>query len=65
MTTREILAEIDMRGLSVTVTRVLEAGHPYAWSASFGPHYTETKNGPSFDAALLAAWQAHTARVAA
>lgn len=64
MTTREILAEIDVAGLTVCVIRVLAPGHIQAWSCAIGEDKSHV-TGPSFDAALLAAWQAHTARVAA
>ena len=68
MTTREILAEIDMRGLTVCVIRVLSPGHPLAWSCAIDPdgcNPSPHEDAVSFDAALFAAWQAHTARVAA
>jgi len=69
MTTREILAEIDMAGLHVVVIRVMEAGNAWAWGAVISPAGSAGQfaqyTGPSFDAALLSAWNAHTARVAA
>lgn len=65
MTTQEILAECDMRGLVVCVIRVMPPGHPHAWSAAIGDGAAPHQSGPSFEAALVAAWRAYDQKVAA
>lgn len=65
MTTQEILAECDMRGLTVIVMRVMGAGEPLAWSATIGDMSKKGGRGPSFAAALISAWRAYDQQVAA
>lgn len=63
MTTREILAEIDACDLTCGVSRIADLPETDKWGVKIGSN-AEIHVARTFEAALLAAWQDYTARVA-
>lgn len=62
-TTREILEEIDRRGISLTASRLAGGCNDHSWGVRISTtnefDRRQTREGATFDAALLAAWVAY------
>lgn len=60
MAVDQILRDIDEHGLSFGCNRLAEERTEYLWYVRIGSDYNNARRGPTFEAAVLAAWAAYT-----